>query len=172
LDGILNYGPTKVRFGVVEAINSDIKTLLRRGRGYKNLRSATIAGKISGSKTADHLRQWAAVPRAGLQGVHVMTLICALSYRIADMTHVRTSLSYHKIILLVEDNPDDEASPCGSKKERRRNAQSEPRYLPKDDMAVRAFGPFELALTRRLVYVSTPIDNSIVLAYRFPGFDF
>jgi len=34
-DGILNYCRTKGRFGVVEAIN--IKTLLRRGRGYKNL---------------------------------------------------------------------------------------------------------------------------------------
>jgi transposase len=37
LDGILNYCRTKVRFGVVEAINGHIKTLLRRGRGYKNL---------------------------------------------------------------------------------------------------------------------------------------
>ena len=37
LDGILNYYRTKVRFGVVEAINGNIKTLLRRGRGYKNL---------------------------------------------------------------------------------------------------------------------------------------
>jgi hypothetical protein len=27
-----------VRFGVVEAINGNIKALLRRGRGYKNLR--------------------------------------------------------------------------------------------------------------------------------------
>jgi hypothetical protein len=36
-DGILNYCRTKVRFGVVEAINGNIKTLLRRGRGYKNL---------------------------------------------------------------------------------------------------------------------------------------
>ena len=27
----------KARFGVVEAINGNIKTLLRRGRGYKNL---------------------------------------------------------------------------------------------------------------------------------------
>ncbi len=38
LDGILNYCRSKVRFGVVEAINGNIKTLLRRGRGYKNLR--------------------------------------------------------------------------------------------------------------------------------------
>ena len=37
LDGILNYCRTKVRFGVVEAINGNIKTLLRRGRGYRNL---------------------------------------------------------------------------------------------------------------------------------------
>jgi transposase len=37
LDGILNYCRTKVRFGVVEAVNGNIKTLLRRGRGYKNL---------------------------------------------------------------------------------------------------------------------------------------
>jgi transposase len=37
LDGILNYCGTKVRFGVVEAINGNIKTLFRRGRGYKNL---------------------------------------------------------------------------------------------------------------------------------------
>src|ERR1700693_5415316 len=37
LDGILNYCRTKVRFGVVEAINGNIKTLLRRSRGYKNL---------------------------------------------------------------------------------------------------------------------------------------
>ena len=38
LDGILNYCRTKVPLGVVEAINGNIKTLLRRGRGYKNLR--------------------------------------------------------------------------------------------------------------------------------------
>jgi transposase len=37
LDGILNYCRTKVPFGVVEAVNGNIKTLLRRGRGYKNL---------------------------------------------------------------------------------------------------------------------------------------
>ena len=37
LDGILNYCRIQVRFGVVEAINGNIKTVLRRGRGYKNL---------------------------------------------------------------------------------------------------------------------------------------
>jgi transposase len=38
LQGILNYCRTKVPMGVVEALNANLKTLLRRGRGYKNLR--------------------------------------------------------------------------------------------------------------------------------------
>jgi transposase len=38
LNGILNYCRTKVPLGVVEAVNGNIKALLRRGRGYKNLR--------------------------------------------------------------------------------------------------------------------------------------
>jgi transposase len=38
LEGILNYCRTPVRFGVVEAVNANIKALLRRGRGYKNIR--------------------------------------------------------------------------------------------------------------------------------------
>ncbi len=38
VDGILNYCRVKVRFGVVEAINGNIRTLLRPRRGYKNLR--------------------------------------------------------------------------------------------------------------------------------------
>jgi transposase len=38
LEGILNYCRTKVRFGVVEAINGNIRSLINRGRGYKNLR--------------------------------------------------------------------------------------------------------------------------------------
>jgi transposase len=36
-EGIMNYCRTKVRFGVVEALNANLKSLLRRGRGYKNL---------------------------------------------------------------------------------------------------------------------------------------
>jgi len=35
LDGILNYCRTKVPLGVVEAVNGNIKSLLRRGRGYQ-----------------------------------------------------------------------------------------------------------------------------------------
>lgn len=38
LDGLLNVCRTPVRFGMVEAINGNIKALLRRGRGYTNLR--------------------------------------------------------------------------------------------------------------------------------------
>ena len=37
-EGILNYCRTKVPFGVVEAVNGNIKALLRRGRGYRNMR--------------------------------------------------------------------------------------------------------------------------------------
>lgn len=37
IDGVLNYCRTKVPMGVVEAVNGNIKTLLRRGRGYRNL---------------------------------------------------------------------------------------------------------------------------------------
>jgi transposase len=39
LEGILNYCRESVRFGVVEAVNGNIKALLRRGRGYKNQRN-------------------------------------------------------------------------------------------------------------------------------------
>jgi transposase len=38
IEGILNYCRIKVSMGVVEAVNGNIKSLLRRGRGYKNLR--------------------------------------------------------------------------------------------------------------------------------------
>ena len=52
LDGILNYCRTKVRFGVVEAINSNIKSLLSRGRGYKNLRYLLLkAQRMAATKT-------------------------------------------------------------------------------------------------------------------------
>ena len=52
IDGILNYCRVKVRFGVVEAINGNIKTLLRRGRGYKNLRYLLLkAQRMAATKT-------------------------------------------------------------------------------------------------------------------------
>jgi len=52
LDGILNYCRTKVPLGVVEAVNGNIKSLLRRGRGYKNLRYLLLkAQRMAVTKT-------------------------------------------------------------------------------------------------------------------------
>jgi transposase len=45
LDGILNYCRTKVRLGVVEAINGNIRMLINRGRGYKNMRYLLLKAK-------------------------------------------------------------------------------------------------------------------------------
>jgi len=45
LEGILNYCRTKVRFGVVEAINGNIRMLINRGRGYKNMRYLLLKAK-------------------------------------------------------------------------------------------------------------------------------
>jgi transposase len=45
LHGILNYCRTKVRFGVVEAVNGNIRMLINRGRGYKNLRYLLLKAK-------------------------------------------------------------------------------------------------------------------------------
>jgi transposase len=52
LDGILNYCRTKVAMGVVEAVNGNIKALLRRGRGYKNLRYLLLkAQRMAATRT-------------------------------------------------------------------------------------------------------------------------
>jgi transposase len=52
LEGILNYCQTKVPLGVVEAVNGNIKCLLRRGRGYKNLRYLLLkAQRMAVTKT-------------------------------------------------------------------------------------------------------------------------
>ena len=52
LDGILNYCRVKPPLGIVEAINGNIKTLMRRGRGYKNLRYLLLkAQRIAATKT-------------------------------------------------------------------------------------------------------------------------
>jgi transposase len=51
-EGIFNYYEYPVRFGVVEAINGNIKLLLRRGRGYKNLRYLLLkAQRMAATKT-------------------------------------------------------------------------------------------------------------------------
>ncbi len=52
LEGILNYCRTRIAMGVVEAINGNIKTLLRRGRGYKDLRYLLLkAQRMAATKT-------------------------------------------------------------------------------------------------------------------------
>ena len=45
MDGIANYCETKVRFGVVEAVNGNIRMLINRGRGYQNLRYHLLKAK-------------------------------------------------------------------------------------------------------------------------------
>jgi transposase len=52
VDGILNYCRVKVPMGVVEAVNGNIKSLLRRGRGYKNLRYLLLkAQRMAATRT-------------------------------------------------------------------------------------------------------------------------
>ncbi len=61
LEGILNYCRTKVPLGVVEAVNGNIKALLRRGRGYKNLRYLLLkAQRLAVTKTEFLILQKAA----------------------------------------------------------------------------------------------------------------
>jgi transposase len=51
IDGLMNYYRVKVRFGVVEALNGNIRALLRRGRGYTNLRYLLLkAQRIAATK--------------------------------------------------------------------------------------------------------------------------
>jgi transposase len=45
IDGILNYCRTKVPFGVVEALNGNIRMLINRGRGYRNMRYLLLKAK-------------------------------------------------------------------------------------------------------------------------------
>jgi transposase len=52
LEGILNYCKTKIPMGVVEAINANIKALLRRGRGYRDLNYLLLkAQRLAATKT-------------------------------------------------------------------------------------------------------------------------
>jgi len=52
LDGILNYCRIKVPLGVVEAVNGNIKALLRRGRGYRDLNYLLLkAQRLAATKT-------------------------------------------------------------------------------------------------------------------------
>jgi transposase len=52
LEGILNYSRIKVPLGVVEAVNGNIKALLRRGRGYSDLNYLLLkAQRLAATKT-------------------------------------------------------------------------------------------------------------------------
>jgi transposase len=52
LHGILNYCKTKIPMGVVEAVNGNIKALLRRGRGYRDLNYLLLkAQRLAATKT-------------------------------------------------------------------------------------------------------------------------
>jgi transposase len=54
-EGLLNYCRVPVRFGVVEAVNGNIKALLRRGRGYKNLRYLLLKARRLATLKAEFL---------------------------------------------------------------------------------------------------------------------
>jgi transposase len=61
LEGILNYGRTKVPMGVVEAVNGNIKALLRRGRGYRDMNYLLLkAQRLAATKTEFLVMQKAA----------------------------------------------------------------------------------------------------------------
>ena len=52
LEGILNYCRIKVPLGVVEAVNGNIKALLRRGRGYSDMNYLLLkAQRLAVTKT-------------------------------------------------------------------------------------------------------------------------
>jgi len=55
LEGILNYCRIKVRFGVVEAINGNIRMLINRGRGYKNLRYLLLKVKRMAATNTEYV---------------------------------------------------------------------------------------------------------------------
>jgi hypothetical protein len=62
IDGILNYCRTKVPLGVVEAVIGNIKSLLRRGRGYKNLpREIMLLSHSCAEPQKMGLRLWASL---------------------------------------------------------------------------------------------------------------
>jgi transposase len=67
LDGILNYCQTKLPLGVVEAVNGNIKALLRRGRGYKNLPYLLLkAQRLAATRTQFLVLQKSCVKMRGL----------------------------------------------------------------------------------------------------------
>jgi transposase len=57
LAGILNYCHEKVPFGTVEAINGNIRAMLRRGRGYRDHEYLLL--KVQKATATRRLRQTA-----------------------------------------------------------------------------------------------------------------
>src|SRR4029077_5661467 len=55
IDGILNYCRTNVRFGVVEAVNGNIRMLINRGRGYKNMRYLLLKVKRMAATNTEYV---------------------------------------------------------------------------------------------------------------------
>jgi transposase len=55
LDGILNYCRTQVPFGVVEAVNGNIRMLINRGRGYKNIRYLLLEAKRMAATNTEYV---------------------------------------------------------------------------------------------------------------------
>jgi transposase len=55
LDGILNYCHAKVPFGTVEAINGNIRAMLRRSRGYRDQEYLLL--KVQRATAARRLQQ-------------------------------------------------------------------------------------------------------------------
>lgn len=55
IDGILNYRRTKVRFGVVETINGNIRMLINRGRDYKNMRYLLLKAKRTTATNTEYV---------------------------------------------------------------------------------------------------------------------
>ena len=54
-EGIANYCQTKVRFGVVEAVNANIRMLINRGRGYKNMRYLLLKVKRMAATNTEYV---------------------------------------------------------------------------------------------------------------------
>src|SRR5438045_6637113 len=62
LDGIVNYCRTKVRFGVVEALNGNIRMMINRGRGYESSRVLRCSGLV-GDRSCE-TRRWSVAAQA------------------------------------------------------------------------------------------------------------
>ena len=80
LDGILNYCRTRVRFGVVEAINGNIRMLINRGRGYKNMRYLLLKAKRMAVTNTEYFRERATSPAAGRNSVERWCLLRPFAY--------------------------------------------------------------------------------------------